>query len=141
MPDPTDPLEAAWSTLDTDWENDARHRAFVGIAAARERLPDAAKRYRSALADDARKARAQLGLDRILAVAMQALTPTIRERRPRPIGLKIPLTALGCATVLTLMAAQLTGFRALASPWVIFGEALIAALIPWRRFVRDDGDE
>lgn len=45
----------------------------------------------------------------------------------------LPLGAFAGALLLTIIASRVTGFRALTSPVVIFGEALIVALIPWRR--------
>ena len=51
------------------------------------------------------------------------------------------LGSIACALsqgLVTLVAAHITGMRALASPFVIVGEALIVALIPWRRLSGGD---
>jgi hypothetical protein len=133
MPSPEpDPLEPAWQALLCEWEHDERHRAFVGLAATLERLPDAARRYRAELAHSARGPRAKQGLDLVLGVAMSSLTPLKRPERP-PINLMLPMGAFAAALIMTVFLAQATGFRSLTSPWVIFGEALVMALIPWRR--------
>lgn len=127
-----DPLETAWQALLSEWERDEQHRAFVGLAATLERLPDAAKRYRAELAHSARAPRAKQGLDRVLGVAMSSLTPPTRAERPR-VNLMLPMGAFAAALIVTVFLAQATGFRALTSPWVIFGEAVVVALVPWRR--------
>lgn len=127
-----DPLDTSWQTLLSDWENELQHKRFVALAASLERLPDAAKRYRESLSDPQLQPRAQQGIDRVLGAAMQALTPPPREERPR-LNVMLPLGAFAGALLLTIIASRVTGFRALTSPVVIFGEALIVALIPWRR--------
>ncbi len=127
-----DPLDTSWQTLLSDWENEVQHKRFVALAASLERLPDAAKRYRESLSDPTLQPRAQQGIDRVLGAAMQALTPPPREERPR-LNVMLPLGAFAGALLLTIIASRVTGFRALTSPVVIFGEALIVALIPWRR--------
>lgn len=127
-----DPLETAWQALLTEWGRDDRHRAFVGLATTLERLPDAAKRYKAELSNSDRAPQAKQGLDRVLAVAMRALTPPARPERPR-VNLMLPAGAFAAMLIATVFLAQTTGFRALTSPWVIFGEALVIALIPWRR--------
>ena len=134
-----DPTESAWIELLADWDNDDRHKGFVGLARASARLPDAARRYRALLDDPTRGAGAKRGLDRVLGVAMQALTPQPRDVRPRTFNLGPPLAGFSMALVFTILTAQVTGIRAIASPLVIIAEALIVALIPWRRFT-DDGD-
>lgn len=132
---PVDPLEVPWQTLLSDWENDVQHRRFVALAATMQRLPDAARRYRAALSDPALQLRAQEGLERVLGAAMQALTPPPRESRSR-LNVMLPLSAFAAALLATIFVARITEFRALTSPLVIFGEALIVALIPWRRLNR-----
>ncbi len=127
-----DPLDTSWQALLSDWENEVQHKRFVALAATLERLPDAAKRYRESLANPTLQPRAQQGIDRVLGAAMQALTPPPRESRPR-LNVMLPLGAFAGALLLTIIASRLTGFRALTSPVVIFGEALIVALVPWRR--------
>lgn len=117
-----------------DWENEARHRAYVGLAASLERLPDAARRYRSAREDPRLSARANAGLDRVLGAAMASLSPAARAPRPKPVNVMIPLTVLAAALMATVVLARVTEFRTLTSPVVILGEVLIVALIPWRRF-------
>ncbi len=129
---PVDPLEVPWQTLLSEWESDVQHRRFVALATTMQRLPEAAKRYRSALSDPTLQPRAQQGLDRVLGAAMQALTPPPREARPR-LNVMLPLSAFAAVLFATIVIARVTEFRALTSPVVIFGEALIVALIPWRR--------
>ncbi len=131
-PSPTDPLDAAWSSLLAEWESDERHRAFVALASTLERLPDAARRYRALTNDAHRGARARQGLDRVLGMAMQALTPPPRESRPKR-NLLLPAGAFLALLIVTIAAAQATGVRALTSPWIIFAEAVLVAIAPWHR--------
>lgn len=136
--EPNDPLDVAWTALLDQWESEEKHRSFVGLAAALERLPEAAKRYRALSADPARAARAKQGIDRVLGVAMASMTPATRER-PRPINVMMPLSALAAALLATVVAARATEVRALTSPVVIVGEVIVVALLPWRRWAaRDD---
>ena len=127
-----DPLDASWQALLSDWENEVQHKRFVALAASLERLPDAAKRYRESLTDPTLQPRAQQGIDRVLGAAMAALTPPPRESRPK-LNVMLPLGAFAGALLVTIIAAKATGFHALTSPVVIFGEAVIVALIPWRK--------
>lgn len=136
-----DPLELAWVALLKDWESDARHRAFVGLASSLGRLPDAAKHYKQASNDPRLAARTKEGIDRVLGAAMATLAPTSRAPRPKPINVVIPLAVLAAVLMATVVAARATGFSALLSPVVIVGEVLIVALLPWRRILRAQDDE
>ena len=132
-PPPTDdPLDAAWAALLERWDQDEGHRAFVGLAASLERLPDAARRYRAQSSDPARAERAKQGVDRVLAAAMTAMKPPARER-PRPVNVGLPLAAIAAAFLVTMLAAKATGLSALTSPVVFAGEVIVVMLIPWRR--------
>ncbi|MFO0602762.1 MAG: hypothetical protein U0324_06280 [Polyangiales bacterium] len=132
-PPPTDdPLDAAWVALMERWDRDEGHRAFVGLAASLERLPDAARRYRALSSDPARAERAKQGVDRVLAAAMSAMKPASRER-PRSVNVGLPLGVLAAAFLATMLAAKATGVGALTSPVVFVGEVIVVMLIPWRR--------
>ncbi len=131
-----DPIDAAWVALGTDWERDERHRAFVQLASALDRLPEAARRYRESLAVPAHATRAQGGLDEVLRVAMAKLTPPPREERPVRGMWILPLGALAMVLALTVAAAQALRRPSLASAPVLGAEVLVVALLPWSRILR-----
>ncbi|MEZ4407454.1 MAG: hypothetical protein R3A52_13410 [Polyangiales bacterium] len=131
-----DPLDLAWRSLLTAWDDDARHKSFVALAQSLGRLPDAAARYRGVRDDKALGANAQRGIDQILKVAMLTLTPPPREARP-PKGAWAAAVAFAMLLIVaTLLLSHLTQVRALASPWVVLVEMVIAAVIPWSRLMR-----
>jgi hypothetical protein len=136
-PPPPDPLDVAWAALLEQWDSEAKHKSFVGLAATLQRLPDAARRYRALVDDPARAARAKQGIDRVLSVAMSTMTPVVREK-PRSINVMIPLTALAAALLVTTIVARATELHALTSPVVIVGEVIVIALLPWRRWAARD---
>lgn len=137
-PAPDDPLDAAWAALLERWDQEEKHKAFVGLAATLGQLPDAARRYRSLADDPQRAARAAQGVDRVLTAAMSALTPAPREPAAR-VHLGVPLAVLAAVLTATMLAARATGVAALTSPVVIVGEVLVVALLPWRRWAaRED---
>lgn len=137
-PAPDDPLDAAWAALLDRWDQEERHKAFVGLAAALGRLPDAARRYRSVSGEPARSARAKEGVERILTAAMSAMTPMAREA-PARVNVGVPLAALAAVLLMTMLAARATGVGALTSPVVIVGEVVVVALLPWRRWAARGG--
>ena len=131
-----DPIESAWSALLREWESPDRHKAFVALAAARQRLPDAARHYRESLSDAARAERAKQGIDAILRVAYLSLAPSPRrepELTRRLRAMLLPMSAAMALVVLTLLGAQALHQPTLASPWVLGAEVLVTLLIPWQR--------
>jgi len=139
--DETDPIETAWSTLAGDWESDDRHRAFVALASSLTRLPDAARRYRTSLADPALAVRAQQGIDAILRVAMLTLTPPKRSEHEITRNARrwlLPMVAAMTLVVLTLLVAMMSHQPQLASKWVLVAEVLVVVLIPWGRLTARD---
>lgn len=134
-----DPLDLAWRSLLTAWDDDARHKSFVALAQSLGRLPDAAARYRGVRDDEALGANAQRGIDQILKVAMLTLTPARREAPP-PKGAWAAAVAFAMLLVVaTLLLAHVTHLRALASPWVILFEMVASAVIPWSKLMRREG--
>lgn len=137
-----DPIETAWSALLAEWESPERHKAFVALAAALGRLPDAARRYRECGADPARAERAKQGIDAVLRVAYLALAPL--PRREHEITRKArawlpPVSVAMVLVVFTLMAAQGLHQPSLASPWVLGAEVVGALVVPWQKlFARDE---
>ncbi len=131
-----DPIELAWTKLRGNWDDDAAHKAFVGLAVALQRLPDAARHYRESVADEALQARAKAGIDAVLRVAMLSLTPPKRDphaavQRTRRVLGRI---AAGMLVVVgTLWAAR--GFQAsqLASFGFIAVELAVVFVVPWER--------
>ncbi len=131
-----DPIETAWSALLREWESPDGHKAFVALAAARQRLPDAARHYRESLPDAARTERAKQGIDAILRVAYLSLSPSPRREPAFTRGLRamlLPMSAAMALVVLTLWVAQAIHQPTLASPWVLGAEVLGVLLIPWQR--------
>jgi hypothetical protein len=69
-----DPIDTAWQGVEAAWNDESRHRAFVGLCLALGRLPDAGRRYREVRdRDPGRRAEAERQIDRVLAVALQQL--------------------------------------------------------------------
>lgn len=133
MSAPSDPLDLAWQELLTHWDADERHRAFVALAAALERLPDAAGRYRSLRDDTERGALAKRGLERVLGAAMARLSPERRDPPPPKGHYLLALTALACLWIGTLVAARALQRPEFLHPWVFALELGVVLLVPWRR--------
>lgn len=133
MTDPADPIEAAWAELLPRWGEDDRHRAFVALAAALDRLPDAGQRYRALRDDPTRGEGAKKGLERVLAAAMARLSPGRREPPPPRGNLMLPVTALGVLWMATLVLSRALHRPELLRPLVFAAELALVLLIPWRR--------
>ncbi|MDB4927921.1 MAG: hypothetical protein JWM10_405 [Myxococcaceae bacterium] len=136
-----DPIELAWNALLTEWESPERHKAFVALAAAQQRLPDAARHYRECQPDPARAERAKQGIDAVLRVALLSLAPMPRRenevaRKVR--GALLPVSLAMALVVFTLMGSQALHQPGLASPWVLAGEVAVALLVPWQKLLARD---
>jgi len=134
-----DPIDSAWSALLERWDEPARHKAFVALAASLDRLPDAAARYRAVEADPARAEGAAQGKERVLAAALahiDALPRTTREEARRHGRWLVPVAALGLLYAVSLMGAELLQRPALRSPLTLALETAAVALLPWRRMLR-----
>lgn len=135
-----DPLETSWNALTTHWDDDDSHRAFVALAQSLGRLPDAAARYKTLRDDPVRGALAQKGLERILKVAMLALSPprrhttTVRRGRDWVTGAAVAMALVTC----TLLLARVTKIEALGSSWVLTIEWAVAMVVPWSKVLRRD---
>jgi len=131
----SDPLDAAWQRLEARWDDDAAHKAFVGLAHSLERLPDAAHRYRAAMADprDARAPKGREGLDRVLAVAMLQLEPVKRPPAVGRIAWVVPLCLGGLMVMVAVTASRVLQLPRLASPPALLAIVALTLLIPWRR--------
>lgn len=138
MTEQNDPIETAWESLRTQWSSDDAHRAFVALAAALDRLPDAASRYRSVRDDPELGEGAAAGLERVLGAAMAKLSTTRHEAPPVRSRHLLPVTALGCLWIGTLVVARILRRPDLLHPWVFALELAIVLLIPWRRLGRDE---
>lgn len=128
-----DPLERAWDSLESRWEDPQAHRAYVNLASSLGRLPDAAKRYRALKADPARGAVAAQGIELILAAAMSQMTASTVGARPPPGLYLVPMVALLLLVGATLAASNVLGRAQLRSPVVLVCEVALVALVPWRR--------
>ena len=93
-----DAIEVAWRTLEASWEDDAAHRAFVGLCLAQDRLSEAGQRYRQVKeTDPARRAEAERRIERLLGLAMQRLE-IHRSEPPRRARRVIFLVALALSS-------------------------------------------
>ena len=83
LPDPG--LEALWKQVVADWENDKAHAAYLELCNAKNRLAEAAARYRGMAGDRERGPTAEKRLQVVLALAMAQLetlrTPPVETRR------------------------------------------------------------
>ncbi len=134
-PPSPDPLDAAWRALEGRWDDDPAHKAFVALAQSLDRLPDAAQRYRAALADprDPKGPQARAGIDRILAVAMLQLEPIRRPPRAGRVAWIIPLSVGGLMVMVAVTASRVFHLPRLASPPALLGLLALCLLLPWRR--------
>lgn len=79
-----DALERAWREVLEHWEDDARHERFVALGDALDRLPETARRYRSAKeAQGARSETASRWLEAITARALSRMSSSPREAPPK----------------------------------------------------------
>jgi hypothetical protein len=133
---PPDPLDAAWAALLAHWNDPERHGAFLALAASLDRLTDAAARYRAVESEPERAEGAARGRERLLALALTRLEAPRREGPARTGWWLLPIAAFALLAAASLLASQATGHRALVSPATLALEALLTALIPWRRLTR-----
>jgi hypothetical protein len=136
---PIDPFDLAWASLLEHWDDDARHDAFVALAAQLERLPDAASLYRSAESDPSRAERALKAKSRIVALAvaqLDALPRTSLESAKRRGLIVLPVALFGFIVAMSFLMRAVTGNRAFVSWPALALEVLIVALLPWKRFLR-----
>ncbi|MEZ4223566.1 MAG: hypothetical protein R3B13_21640 [Polyangiaceae bacterium] len=71
LPDPT--LDALWRQVVADWDNDKSHAAYLEMCNAKNRLAEAAARYRGMAGDRERGASAEKRLQAVLALALAQL--------------------------------------------------------------------
>jgi len=131
---PSDPLDAAWHSLDARWPDEPAHKAFVALARQLDRLPEAAQRYRAVLDHDpARAAEARRGLDQILAVAMLQLKPVSRAAPAGRVAWVVPLALGGLLVMVAVTASRVLDLPRLASPPALLCLLALSLLLPWRR--------
>jgi len=94
-------LDALWSGVVNDFENDARHQKFLDQARHVGALPEAARRYRTLLDDPDRGPAAKKRLDVITIVATHELLATKTE--PPPKAVRPWIWMLGAAVSLGLL--------------------------------------
>ncbi len=102
-------LETLWKHALDHWESDAAHRAFLEYCQRRDRLVEAAVRYRGMKGDHARGAIAERQLTAITALALARLA-SARTSDPRKRG-----RAVGYALVALFVVGTL-GLLAYLSP-------------------------
>jgi predicted TPR repeat methyltransferase len=104
-------LATAWEQLEAQWQDDAAHQRFLGLAQAIGELRGAAQRYRAVVdADPTRKSEAELRLKQLTARALSALDDAREQRRP-PQRWRVIWLGYGVSAVL-LMYALLAILRA-----------------------------
>ncbi|MEZ4390050.1 MAG: hypothetical protein R3A48_03050 [Polyangiales bacterium] len=133
MSEAQDPIEQAWIALQEKWDLDEQHRAFVALAAALDRLPDAAGRYRALRDDPERGAEASKGLQRVLGAALATLSPDRHTPMAPKTNYLLAAAALACLWIATPVVAKILQRPELAQPWVFAFELAVVLLIPWRR--------
>lgn len=76
-----DPVEQAWSRVQSAWEDDEAHRRFLKICLALDRLPEAGWRYRKVQeTDPTRKDDAERRIEALISVATEKLTETRADK-------------------------------------------------------------
>lgn len=133
MPDAPDPIDEAWNALLSQWQREDQHRAFVALASALERLPDAASRYRALRDDTDLGEGARRGLERVLAAAMATLSPDRHDAAPPRSNYLLAGAALACLWIATPVIAKILNRQDLLHPWVFALELAVVLLIPWSR--------
>jgi hypothetical protein len=98
----TEPLEhpavdAAWATLREHWEDSAAHRAFLEAASVADALDVAAARYRDELRAHPSSSRAQRGLKRAEALA-------VNLHAQRSLGDRVSMSSPTLRTALKILA-------------------------------------
>ena len=102
-PDPA--LEALWKHVLDHWDDDAAHGAFLEHCRQREKLVEAAVRYRGMQGDHQRGTVAKTKLTAIAALAMASLDLTRTPgRRPRGRVMSYVLIAFFLAGTIGLLA-------------------------------------
>lgn len=74
-------LQGIWAEVESDWDNEAKHRLFVDTARDRLALGVAAECYKTAAEDEARAEQATKRLAQIALLAEVTLTSTRSKRR------------------------------------------------------------
>lgn len=134
--DEGDPLEKAWAELLGAWEQEEKHKAFVALASALDRLADAAKRYRTLEKDPERAAGVEAGKQRVLALAlarMESMPHTEKDARAMRRRYVAPVGAYALLLVLDAVATAVLHSRTPLSWPVLLLELLAVAVLPWRR--------
>jgi hypothetical protein len=108
LPDPG--LEALWKQVVDDWENDKSHAAYLELCNAKNRLAEAAARYRGMAGDRERGPTAEKRLQAVLALALAQLetlrTPALETRRSyRGVAL-IVFFILGIVAILAYLSLR-----------------------------------
>jgi hypothetical protein len=102
---PDSTLEALWKNVLDNWQNDAAHHAFLDYCQSRERLDEAAVRYRGMKGDHERGAAAEKRLTGVLMLAMSKLEVSRAEPKANASALtKLLLIAFFTAGSLLVLA-------------------------------------
>ncbi len=96
LPDPA--LEALWKQVVEDWDNDKAHAAYLEHCNAKNRLAEAASRYRGMAGDRERGESSEKRLQAVLALAfaqLEVLRSPPEESRRSLGGVALTLFFLG----------------------------------------------
>lgn len=134
-----DPIETTWrALLESHWDDEDKHRAFVALAAALSRLPDAATRYRSVENDPARRERAEAGKQLVFKNALgmlSAMPHSSRDEARKRARWIVPLATLGMMIAADFALAALMHQPSFVSIPAFVLEILIVVLLPWQRLL------
>lgn len=133
-----DPVASAWAALQTHWDDEAKHKAFVGLAASFSRLPDAGRLYREAASDPARKEKAERGKQLVIGLAMATVEAMPRTERASKGAIIAPIAAILLLGAANFLVATLAHTRVPLSPWVFAVEIVLVLVIPWKKLQRGD---
>ena len=75
-----------WARVQSQYDNDKVHKAFVSFCARASSLDYAARRYRRVEERTEDDERARVGLERVQTLAVMALNPSMRRSRWRTVA-------------------------------------------------------
>lgn len=137
-PAAADPVASAWSALQAHWDDEAKHKAFVGLAASFSRLPDAGRLYREAAGDPARRERAERGKQLVIGLAMATVEAMPRTERASKGAIIAPIAAILLLGAANFLVATVAHTRVPLSPWVFAVEIVLVLVIPWKKLQRGE---
>ena len=104
-----DPIQQAWSRVESAWDDDENHRRFLSLCVAFDRLPEAGQRYRAVRENDpTRKDEAQRRIDELIVIATQKLRETGTDKfQPRDTKRRLGIYTFVVMSLLVIIAIWL----------------------------------